>query len=143
MTTTEDLLLEIGTEDLPPKELNRLSLALSTFMQAGLTKAGLAHGAATVFATPRRLAVYIKDVQSGQETHIVEKRGPALTAAFDASGHPTLACFGFANSCGVTVEELTTQKTEKGAWLFFRREQPGKNIEGPGFSCIDRSYVHA
>ncbi len=126
MTVSRDLLLEIGTEELPPKELNKLSEALARNLQQGLAKAALTHADTEIFATPRRLAVYIKALVSAQKTHVVEKRGPALTAAFDSSGHPTLACLGFANSCGVTVEELTTQETEKGAWLFFRREQPGK-----------------
>lgn len=124
---TRDLLLEIGTEELPPLQLKRLANALGQVLQSEIAKVGLAHGEVKLFATPRRLAVYVQALETQQKSHVVEKRGPALNAAFDAQGHPTLACLGFANSCGVTVEDLLQQKTDKGAWLYYRSEQPGKS----------------
>ncbi len=120
-----DLLIEIGTEELPPKQLNKLCATLSANLQTGLKKAGLSFGQVKTFATPRRLAISIEDLPTAQPSHIVEKRGPALKAAFDAEGHPTLACLGFANACNTSVDQLLTQETEKGAWIFFRQEQPG------------------
>jgi len=129
MTSTRDFLVEIGTEELPPKQLKQLSANLAANLTAQLDKAGLTYGDVSTFATPRRLAVFIKDLLSAQPTHVIEKRGPAKTAAFDAEGHPTLACLGFANSCGVPVDELSIQETDKGSWLFFKREHPGQTTE--------------
>jgi len=123
--TTQDILFELGTEELPAKSLKPLSRALADNMEAGLKKAGLSYDAVHTFATPRRLAVLIKKVESVQESHVVEKRGPALKAAFDAEGHPTLACLGFASACGTTVDQLITRETDKGAWVFFNQTQGG------------------
>ncbi len=123
---SRDLLVEIGTEELPPKQLKRLSEALGANLCSGLEKAGLGYNAIKLFATPRRLAVYLKDLVTEQPSHVVEKRGPAVKAAFDSEGHPTLACLGFANACNTTVDQLMTQETDKGAWLFFRQQQSGE-----------------
>lgn len=122
-----DLLLEIGAEELPPKSLKRFAQHLGEQLVIQCDKAGLSHGAAQVFASPRRLAVYIPNLAAAQTSHVVEKRGPALKAAFDAQGNPTLATLGFANACQTTVDQLTVQETEKGAWLLFRQEQSGQN----------------
>ncbi len=121
-----DLLLEIGTEELPSRQLNSLSEQLTTQVQAQLKKANIAHGQTHSYATPRRLAVVIHDVALTQQSQQIEKRGPALKAAFDAEGHPTLACLGFANACNTTVDQLIIEETEKGGWLFFRQDQSGK-----------------
>ena len=123
--TVRDLLIEIGTEELPPKQLNKLLTTLGANLQTGLKKAGLSFTAVELFATPRRLAMVIKDLPTAQPDHVVEKRGPALKAAFDAQGHPTSACLGFANACNTSVDQLLTEETDKGAWVFFRQEQPG------------------
>lgn len=121
-----DLLLEIGTEELPAQHLKKLSEQLSTHLQGQLSKASISYGQTHSYATPRRLAVVIQDVALTQQSQRIEKRGPALKAAFDAEGHPTLACLGFANSCNTTVDQLSIEETEKGSWLFFRQEQPGQ-----------------
>lgn len=126
---TQDLLLEIGTEELPSKDLIKLVTALAHQLKIGLSKAALTHGETRMFATPRRLAVLISDVAVCQPTRMIEKRGPALSAAFDSNGKPTPACLGFANTCGVSVESLSTLATEKSAHLFFRSEQPGKTAQ--------------
>lgn len=119
-----DLLIEIGTEELPAKTLQTLINAFSTNLQTALAKNGLAHGSVREFATPRRLAVIINELVSLQESRMVERKGPALASAFDANHQPTKACLGFAQSCGVSVDQLEIRKTEKGEWLYFQQEQP-------------------
>jgi glycyl-tRNA synthetase beta chain len=120
------LLIEIGTEELPPKALKRLSNAFGTGIAEGLKNADLSFGEATVYASPRRLAVLIKDLIEAQANKIVERKGPALTAAFDEDGCPSKAAEGFARSCGVTVNDLDREETDKGAWLMFRTKQSGR-----------------
>ncbi len=125
MTESRDLLIELGTEELPPKALGRLSEALGQGMLHGLERAGLGHGESTLYASPRRLAVLIRSLAGAQPNRILERRGPALAAAFDADGNPTRAALGFAGSCGVQVDALERAETDKGAWLVFRSPQPG------------------
>ena len=125
---TADLLLEIGTEELPAKSLKTLSQALANNLEKGLKKAEIAYKATRTFATPRRLAVIIEEVQTHQNSRLIEKRGPSLKAAFDAQGHPTLACIGFANACHTTVDHLIVRETEKGAWLFYNQIEGGTAI---------------
>lgn len=125
MTDTRDLLIEIGTEELPPKALPNLSLAFERGIAEGLEKAGLAGGALRRFATPRRLAVRVDRLPARQPDRQLERRGPALGAAFGPDGQPTKAAEGFARSCGVTVAELQRQETDKGAWLVHVNTEPG------------------
>ncbi len=124
--STRDFLVELGTEELPPKALSKLSAAFTAGVIEGLDKAGLKHGEVQSFAAPRRLAVYIKDLAEGQPDKKTERRGPAVQAAYDDSGLPTKALQGFARSCGVDVEQLETLETDKGAWLVHRGEEKGK-----------------
>lgn len=126
MSNKRDLLIEIGTEELPPKALLKLSNAFTAGITDGLKKAELDFGQVEPFAAPRRLAVLIKDLDETQADKAVERRGPALTAAFDDDGNPTKATEGFARSCGVTPDQLDTMETEKGAWLVFRSTQQGQ-----------------
>lgn len=120
-----DFLLEIGTEELPPKALRRLKESLAAALTAGLDKAQLSHGAVTSFATPRRLAVMVRELVDAQPAQAIERRGPALAAAFDSSGSPTKAATGFARSCGVEVSELHQLETDKGTYLVYREDKPG------------------
>ena len=124
--TSRDLLIEIGTEELPPKALKKLSTAFSAEVLAGLKAAGLAHGESRPYASPRRLAILVNGLDERQADKVVERRGPALTAAFDEEGVPSKAAEGFARSCGVAVDALERLETDKGAWLMFRSEQPGQ-----------------
>jgi len=126
MPETSDLLIEIGTEELPPNSVKTLSEAFATNIETGLEKANLAHGSRTVFATPRRLAVLISAVQVAQEERQIERRGPALSGAFDDQGAPTKAAIGFAGSCGVPVEHLEKLETDKGSWLAFNTTEVGQ-----------------
>lgn len=123
--TNADFLLEIGTEELPPKALSSLMHALAEGIAAGLQQAGLMHGEIEPFATPRRLAVRVRQLSTRQPDRTEERRGPALTAAFDAAGAPTQAALGFARSAGVAIEALERLENDKGAWLIHRRQISG------------------
>lgn len=121
-----DLLFELGTEELPPLALMPLAKALADGFQQGLEAARLAHGDARIFATPRRLAVFIADCQTRQADQHQRRKGPSVKAAFDADGNPTRAATGFATSCGVSVNELERELTDKGEWLIARIDKPGQ-----------------
>ncbi len=123
---SKDFLVELGTEELPPKALTNLMNAFTLGFEAQLQQAKLTHTAIKGFASPRRLALLITDLSEQQADEAVEKLGPAVKAAFDADGKPTKAAQGFARGCGVSVEELETTKTDKGERLVFRQIQAGK-----------------
>ncbi|MGH8643799.1 MAG: glycine--tRNA ligase subunit beta [Gammaproteobacteria bacterium] len=120
-----DLLVEIGTEELPPGSLRHLSESFAAGIQAGFETAQLAFDAIEAFATPRRLAVQITGLAAAQPDTESFKRGPALSAAFDTQGNPTHATLGFARSCGVSVEELQAFGNDKGRWLRYPVKQRG------------------
>jgi glycyl-tRNA synthetase beta chain len=120
-----DFLVEIGTEELPPKSLLALATAFADGIAKGLTDAGLEHRAVERFATPRRLAVRVRRLAERQPDRAIERRGPTLKAAFDAQGAPTQAALAFAKSCGVEVSELAPLETPKGAWLVHRGTESG------------------
>ena len=125
---SRDLLVEIGTEELPPRALSRLSEAFSEGIAQGLADAGVETGEVHSYATPRRLAVLISDVPTAQPDREVERKGPSLKAAYDADGKPTKALQGFARSCGVAPDELERQQTDKGSWLVYRATAPGQPV---------------
>jgi glycyl-tRNA synthetase beta chain len=120
VTDRRDFLAEIGTEELPPKALRRLSESFAAGVTAALAKVELPHGRVRAYATPRRLAVLVEGLAVAQPDRHVERRGPALAAAFDDEGAPTKAALGFARSCGVGVEQLERLETAQGAWLVHR-----------------------
>lgn len=122
----QDFLLEIGTEELPPKALVKLTEALAQTITVGLHQANLAHGKIKTYATPRRLAILIQELNEHQPDQLLERRGPALQAAYDKNSKPTKAALGFATSCNTTVAKLSTVKTAKGAWLFYEHKQSGQ-----------------
>ncbi|MCW9058768.1 MAG: glycine--tRNA ligase subunit beta [Gammaproteobacteria bacterium] len=126
MSARRDLLVEIGTEELPPKALRRLSEAFASGLRQGLTDAALAPTGLQAFAAPRRLALLIQGVPEQQPDRENLRRGPAMTAAFDGEGNATKAAQGFAASCGVTVEELDQLETDKGSFLSYRAVEPGQ-----------------
>jgi len=126
ITSAADLLIEIGTEELPPTALAGLSTAFCDGVVKRLDEAKLSHGGAQAFASPRRLAVLVHEVASAQPDELVTRRGPALKAAFAPDGTPTKAALGFAQSCGINVEALEVEETNKGAWLCHRQQMHGK-----------------
>ncbi len=123
--STQDFLVELGTEELPPKALKKLSDAFTQGIIAGLDSAQLAYGDCKSFAAPRRLALLVKGLEVAQPDQKLERRGPAVQAAFDATGKPTKAAEGFARSNGVSVDQLETLDTPKGAWLVYRSVKQG------------------
>jgi len=124
-TEERDFLVELGTEELPPKALPELSQALVAGLTAGLLQAGLTHGQMLPFATPRRLAVWIKRLAGRQPEQNLKRRGPPVSAAFDAAGVPTRAALAFAQSCSTSVEMLQKIEDAKGAFVYFIGTKPG------------------
>nr|WP_245538987.1 glycine--tRNA ligase subunit beta [Thioflavicoccus mobilis] len=120
------MLVEIGTEELPPTSLKRFAQAFTEALKQGLAAQGLTHGAIESFATPRRLACLVRDLAECQPDRELVRRGPALAAAFDANGQPTKAALGFARSCGLEVAELGREAVGNGTFLVARRTEPGQ-----------------
>lgn len=130
---TENLLIELGTEELPPKALRKLALAFAENFTQELTKAELAFERVEWFAAPRRLALKVHKLAATQLDKQVEKRGPAVNAAF-VDGKPTPAAVGWARSNGIEVEQAKRLVTDKGEWLVFHATiagQPTKNLIAP------------
>ncbi|MGP4845421.1 glycine--tRNA ligase subunit beta [Marinobacter sp. 1Y8] len=122
----QDFLVEIGTEELPPKALKKLSDAFTAGFCKGLDDAGIDYGKEESFAAPRRLAIRVHGLTDAQPDKAVERRGPAVNAAFDDAGNPTRALTGFATSLGVTPDQLDTLETDKGAWVVYRTVEKGQ-----------------
>lgn len=137
----KDLLIELGTEELPPRALRKLSEAFTQGVVEGLAQAGFEIGRVQSYATPRRLALLIKDVPVSQPDRAVERKGPGLNAAYDAQGKPTKALEGFARSCGVGVDELVREETDKGAWLVFRANEKGKPLADLLQAIVEQSIA--
>ncbi|MBK1645017.1 glycine--tRNA ligase subunit beta [Thiocapsa imhoffii] len=125
MSPTTELLIEIGTEELPPAALQPLALAFTEGLRTQLTDAEIAFSSIESFASPRRLALLVHDIQTQQPDREVVRRGPAVQAAFTADGAPTKAALGFASSCGVALDALARESTPKGEWLLYREMRPG------------------
>ncbi|WP_285163786.1 glycine--tRNA ligase subunit beta [Shewanella goraebulensis] len=121
----ENLLIEVGTEELPPKALRKLAESFLANFTEELTKAELAYENATWYAAPRRLAISVEQLAVAQADKVVEKRGPAVAQAFDAEGNPTKAAMGWARGNGITVEQADRLKTDKGEWLLHQAKVVG------------------
>ena len=141
MTDVNDLLVEIGTEELPPKALRTLSEAFAAELAAELDGAGLARGAPAPYATPRRLAVLVPGVPGTQPDRDMERRGPPLARAFDDNGEPTKAALGFARSVGVEVDRLVRIETGDGAWLGYRSTKPGATLASLLPGMVERALA--
>jgi glycyl-tRNA synthetase beta chain len=126
MPATADFLVEIGTEELPPKALRDLEQAFAEGVRRRIAAAGLGGGAPRSFATPRRLALLVPALAVAQPAQKLEKRGPPLKVAFDAAGRPTRAAQAFAAGCGVEVGALDRLETPQGGWLVYRGESAGR-----------------
>jgi glycyl-tRNA synthetase beta chain len=127
--SVENLIIELGTEELPPKSLRMLAEAFRDGIQTQLEKADIAFESIEFLASPRRLAVSVKALATGQSDKIVEKRGPAIASAFDAEGNATKAAQGWARSNGITVEQAERLKTDKGEWLLFKAQVKGQETK--------------
>ena len=124
--TDKTFLVEIGTEELPPKALRNLAKSFAANFTAELDTAGLGYQSVNWFAAPRRLALKVAGLSASQPDREVEKRGPAIAQAFDAEGKPTKAAEGWARGCGITVEQAERLTTDKGEWLLFRAQVKGE-----------------
>ncbi|AIR60029.1 MULTISPECIES: glycine--tRNA ligase subunit beta [Cedecea] len=122
-------LVEIGTEELPPKALRSLAESFAANVTAELDAANIAHGEVKWFAAPRRLALKIANLAASQPDREVEKRGPAVSAAFDAEGKPSKAAEGWARGCGITVDQAERLATDKGEWLMYRAHVKGESVQ--------------
>lgn len=137
----QDLLVEVGTEELPPKALKKLSDAFTDGIIAGLKDAGVAAEAVLPYAAPRRMAVWLKGVPVQQADQIIERKGPAVAAAFDKEGNPSKAAEGFARSCSVEFSALQQVETDKGAWLVFRQQQEGQQTATLFPAIVEKSLA--
>lgn len=135
----ENLLVEIGTEELPPNALSELASAFATNLEGELRNENLAFDTAKWFATPRRLAVMVSQLAEQQQDKIVEKRGPAVSVAFDADGNPTKAAQGWARGNGISVAQADRLTTDKGEWLLHKAEIKGENINSLIPAMVERS----
>ncbi len=136
-----DLLIELGCEELPPKALNTIRDAFFEAVCDGLEKARLdfSRDGSRAFSSPRRLALRLADVAAGQADQVLERRGPAVNAAFDDAGQATGAALGFARSVGKEVAELETLKTDKGEWLYCRVQQPGQALDDLLYGILEQA----
>ncbi|UAA38807.1 glycine--tRNA ligase subunit beta [Paraneptunicella aestuarii] len=123
-----DLIIEIGTEELPPKSLRKLAEAFHSNIISRLEQATLSFDSSKWYATPKRLAVFVSQLDEQQEDQVVEKRGPAVSSAFDADGNPTKAALGWASGNGITIDEAERLSTDKGEWLLLKKVEQGKAL---------------
>lgn len=126
MTDAADFLVEIGTEELPPRALRSLRDAFATSLESALDEARLKHARVIGYASPRRLAVHVKKLAKMQPDRKTTQKGPPTKVAFDADGNPTAAAEAFAKKCGVSVDDLGREQTDKGAWLVCDVVEKGK-----------------
>ena len=142
-SNSADLLIELGCEELPPKSMAKLGRALFDEFLDQLNKAEIAFSAADsrFYYTPRRLALLISGVAARQPDQVTERKGPALSAAFDSENQPTPAASGFARSVGKSVEELDTLKTDAGEWLHCRVEKPGQTLDDLLHAMLDKALA--
>ena len=129
---THDFLLELGTEELPPKLLLKMSNSLRDNFEQELNKLNLNFNNIKAFATPRRLAITISELQSKQQDQVIEKKGPSTQS-------PEMAINGFAKSCGVSVDELEKKELAGKEYFFYSKEEPGQSIKDLLPSIIEKS----
>ena len=136
----DTLLFELGCEELPPKSLNKLRLSLEGSCKSGLDDSGFNYDSIKSYATPRRLALVIENIADKQPDQNVEKRGPAVKAAFDDNGDPTKALQGFMRSCGIDDHnKLERLETDKGQWLMYRATVPGADLNDLFYAVIENA----
>jgi len=138
--TTNTFLIELGTEELPPKSLKKLGLAFKKSILDSLQEAQLTEQTdCDLLAGPRRLAIVVPEVLSEQPEQLVERKGPSVQAAFKDDGSPTPAALGFAKSCGLEIDQLEKLKTDKGEWLYSKQKIAGQSIANIVQAIIDKA----
>ncbi|MCC4800457.1 glycine--tRNA ligase subunit beta [Enterovibrio norvegicus] len=138
----KNFLIELGTEELPPTQLRTLAEAFAANFEKELKDAELTHEGITWYATPRRLALKVASLDEQQADKLVEKRGPAVSVAFDADGNPTKAAQGWARGNGITVEQADRIATDKGEWLLFKQEVKGQDAKEIIVSLADKALAN-
>lgn len=128
MTAPKDFLVEIGTEELPPKALRALKDAFGERLEASIDASRLEHGPVSTFASPRRLTVIVEGLADRQADRKTEQKGPPVKIAFDDDGNPKPPAEAFAKKCGVDVSALSRNKTDKGEWLTFESTEKGQAV---------------
>ena len=129
MGQKKDLLIEIGTEELPPKSLKNLAVSFCQEMSKALKKNELNFKNINWYATPRRLSLLISDLDTAQKDKENQRRGPSISLAYDNNKNPTQATIGFAKSCGTEISKLEVLETENGSWLIFNTILKGKKTD--------------
>ena len=129
---THDFLLELGTEELPPKLLLKLSKALKDNLSSELEKLSIKSDSIKAFATPRRLAISISELQSKQQDQVLEKKGPSTQS-------PEMAINGFAKSCGVDVSELEKKELGGKEYFYYSKEETGQSVSELLPDAIEKS----
>ena len=135
------LLIELGTEELPPKSLKSLAASFANNFTNELMQNAIGFNEVMWFATPRRLAIQVSDLHESQADIAIEKRGPALSAAFNDAGEPTKAALGWANGLGISIADAVTLETDKGAWLVYRATQQGQPVRSLLQKMIETSLA--
>ncbi len=136
-----DLLVEIGTEELPPKALRGLMDGFADQLGAAIDDARLAHGPVHAYASPRRLAVLVENLERAQEDREVQLKGPPVSVALDKSGKPTAAGFKFALKCAVDFSKVGRIKTDKGEWLAYSSIEKGQAAAGLLPALIEKALA--
>ncbi len=126
--TKSTLLIELGTEELPPESLLSLMQAWQRLWQEALGKNQLGFGDCKAFASPRRLAIVVTECDNAQPAQHIERFGPFVKAAYDDKGEPTKAALGFAKSCGIELSQAETKSTDKGDKLYYQKTAPGESL---------------
>lgn len=136
---TQDFLFEIGTEELPPKALKKMALALKESVKSQLIELKIGFGKIDWFASPRRMAILVNELHTAQADQKIEKVGPLIDKAFDANGNPTPAALGFAKSCQADFDSLGRIQDPKGERLYFETLQAGK----PTIALLETIFTQA
>ena len=129
MSRPKDFLVEIGTEELPPKALQNLATAFVDNLRNNLALNLLDHEGMKSFATPRRLAVLVRSLETKQRPREIQQKGPPISIAFNNEGEPTKAALSFAEKCGVTLDEIGREQHDGGEWLSFSKTEVGQTAE--------------
>ncbi len=137
----QTLLIEIGTEELPPASIQLLTETFAAQLTEAFDEVGIEYGAVHAFHSPRRIGFQARDVASCSASRVDSRKGPAMDKAFDDNGVPTKAALGFARSCGVEVRQLETVETDKGRWLCHHSTIPGQSLERLIGVILDQALV--
>ncbi len=135
----DNLLIELGTEELPPKGLKTLAESFSTLLIKELSNLGFEYSSYETIGAPRRLGIKVNDIARTLPDELVEKRGPAVSVAFDDEGKPTKAALGWARSNGIEVQEAERLITAKGEWLLYKASVSGKTIDSEMSGILSRT----